>query len=1236
MPREGSTSWGLWLVVLLGLVAGPGAALYNRSSDPGVPSSGAAASPAAPTSAPPVGPQSPAPVLPPTPAERREARAVALLRDALGGAVPGASSRTFAQLAAELRAAQALEQIQVATLIVSLPDPRRSLMSVYFDQTVETLVNAVAQVNMTKDRHLFPWGDPAAVGGSAGGAADDPAGPGIMIFRAPPAPNPPDRTRSRWLVAFLVGESPVLGARDEDVQDAVRWALALQEPGAHLRVVGPYFSGSARSLALGLQRAAGSAPRDIITGTATEASIGALFAAPGATFQRTVPLDTELLQFLTCEVARRQPGGVRMAVLSENGTVYGSSIQRQGTEHCGVEVRNYVFPQHISKLRATHQRGQKDADDPTASVRRTLELKLDAADGLSPDTPRTFSPLAPYESDLLLRQLLQRICADETDYLVLTATDPADIVFLAQQARLYCPGVSLGTLSADVLFTHPDLRATFSGLLVASPYPLVFDNAALAPRRQRTPFPSDIAAGFYNATLAGLAPLVTEKAGLPFVNYRSPGGRRTREVSDVEPGCPQRGPQLWLAMVANNAYWPLEHRCAAQSAAQAYVPGERATAPDATFTGERRRPRRTFRPTELAGGLFVLLLFVAAAQLVGSARDLARSALALRDRWRARSASRLAPGVSTSSAPTASMEPLAEASQLARGRYRLAQHLTLACLLGLAVSIGWRVQQVEPWPPLYGFLLAGTVVGAASALFALAFGLTSCAAALRIVERALRARARGVDRIALNQAMATLFAAALMIWLGGACSAYQGDAAELRPEAARLLVVRSIDPLGMSPLLPFVYLACGCYAWGSLGVRRLAAERRFADHSPFPGEVRHEALQLLIERIHGLWRGRHILPELCSLAALALPALYFWQRLMPTFEGHAYDRLLRGAFLILYASVVFACVKFALSWRLLARFLRQLAAQPMSDAYDRVALKVAGSFGLQFTGRMPDAREFDVSAYNCRLLASLAGQLDSDDPHGATLARHKPALARAAERVEDSVRRGSLMPPPMVLTATSPAGRPLDTDALQAEIHDALFAASASVYTVLAELWDLRVCEPILDQVRTRTDYEGLLPGERNAKLPTASRFMRATSSDIYLWTRMAEDFVAMRVVTFVQQIFFLLRNLLIFALTAALALILAVASYPLQPARFVTVFAWFLMIMVTGVALFALIAMERDEILSRLGGSGPGTLSLNVRFVGQLFMYVALPAAVLIASVFPEVSEVLFAWLEPLARLLP
>jgi len=46
-----------------------------------------------------------------------------------------------------------------------------------------------------------------------------------------------------------------------------------------------------------------------------------------------------------------------------------------------------------------------------------------------------------------------------------------------------------------------------------------------------------------------------------------------------------------------------------------------------------------------------------------------------------------------------------------------------------------------------------------------------------------------------------------------------------------------------------------------------------------------------------------------------------------------------------------------------------------------------------------------------------------------------------------------------------------------------------------------------------------------------------------------------------------------------------------------------------------------------------PGVLSFNVTFIGQLVVYVLLPAAAIIASVFPEISELLFSWLDLLKR---
>jgi len=44
----------------------------------------------------------------------------------------------------------------------------------------------------------------------------------------------------------------------------------------------------------------------------------------------------------------------------------------------------------------------------------------------------------------------------------------------------------------------------------------------------------------------------------------------------------------------------------------------------------------------------------------------------------------------------------------------------------------------------------------------------------------------------------------------------------------------------------------------------------------------------------------------------------------------------------------------------------------MLDAYDRVAVKVSNSFGLQLGARMPEPPELELSAYNLRMLASLA------------------------------------------------------------------------------------------------------------------------------------------------------------------------------------------------------------------------------------------------------------------------
>jgi hypothetical protein len=1323
MLREGNMGWALMLLVLFGAVAGPSAAGWAQSSAPA----------AAPTPA----PSAASPGAPSSAAGTREAEVIALLREATR--LPEAT--TLKELGAS-----SVGQRRIATLVVSVPDPRQSLVSFYFDQAIETLVSAAEAVGLAKDRYLFPW-RPANGAAAANWTPELQSGPGVMLFRSASLEQA-SGAEVEWLVVFLVGESPVLGARDADLEQALGWAAALSsDRRAPVRVLGPFFSGAARSLRGALDRASaagelGSAR--IITGTATAGSIAALLSTPQLSFSRTVPVDDELLEFLVCEIEKRHaPERPRIAMLAEIGTVFGSGLSpRDGRSSAsGPEpvqpgapssgstlprpecrkpsLPTFRFPLHIAQLQAIRQRGPKPADEAVASLRRTLELRLDRDEGATADTPPVFSALTAHESELELRQLLQRICADRTQYLVLAATDPVDVVFLGQEARKYCPGMALATLGADVLFTHPDLRATFSGALVASPYPLLFETAALTSWRQSTPFASDIAQGFYNAALA----LLTEARPATPPSLRPPPLLRYRIPGDECPPdrlCPDHGPQLWLTMIANNAYWPLAKSVAWRSLEQSYQP------PDARRELGVRPPRaHQLRPPGLAAALAGLVLLFATLHLVYALRDAVRP---WREAWRGptvagetRSPRRVStdveegtsaesPIVPGSTCPSPAQrgrgepdtnlghevlaptpDPLVP-NDLAQLRYTLTVHLSLAGLISLTlptVTVITAPDRVLANAAI-GYARALAVALAAAAVGALAgtaYKAFLAAGAARASRRPQpRVPTPSDDTLALTvQAAATLLTLSLLFWLGAAGMGWLDSWRALGDGEKLLVLTRSIDPLGMSPLLPLVYLAAALYLWGAAGLRRVAAEQRFTRRSPFPLDIDGETLQGLTRKLQRIWHGAQLTAEVWTLGALALPAVYFWRRLLPTFEGDAYDALLRAGFVVVYGTVVFACVKLTLSWQLLSRFLRQLAAQPMIDAYDRVALKVAGSFGLQFSARVPDPREFETSAYNCQLLAALAAQIGSSgSPQGPLLSAAAADLAVASERLQANVALDSsrsqeasaagtatasgqgsapLEHPHSVLVESAPSlgnmssdlrslvaratdppdgarqARPTarrSSDQLQAETHTSFFEASATMFSALRKLWQARVRQPVAGAVSSRNDLDDLLPGGRHAKLPTAVWYMRAVSTDVYLWTRMAEDFVALRVVTFIHHILFQLRNLLVFALSGALALVLIVASYPLQPSRFVTVFAWLCMLLVILVGLSSILFMERNELLSRLGSSGPGRLNLSVPFVGQLLMYVALPAAVVIASVFPEVSELLFSWLEPLARLLP
>src|SRR5690606_1439128 len=106
------------------------------------------------------------------------------------------------------------------------------------------------------------------------------------------------------------------------------------------------------------------------------------------------------------------------------------------------------------------------------SLRRTLQLEVDLP-AVDPDIPPLLSQITAFERELELGEQLTSICRERYDYLILAATDPLDLVYLAEESRKYCPGLPLVALGAEKIFRHPDVRSALDGLLVVGSYPLL-------------------------------------------------------------------------------------------------------------------------------------------------------------------------------------------------------------------------------------------------------------------------------------------------------------------------------------------------------------------------------------------------------------------------------------------------------------------------------------------------------------------------------------------------------------------------------------------------------------------------------------------------------------------------------------------------------------------------------------------------------------------------------------------
>lgn len=1154
-------------------------------------------------------------------------------------------------------------------VIATIPNPERGPLAIYTDELLDAISSSAVDAGLLLDVHYLPW---KSLGAIEPRAADAKKASLVVIeqqasvARSNPehtratlenAPAPPEarivvsesplkteedkaqlgalvfrsRAGTDLLVVLLVGESAVEGVDAKGLRNAID--IAGCERGRQW-ILGPSYSGSARKMWRVINESeADGCSAQIVSGSAT-GTLDESMLHQQHKLGRAMVSDDDLFDFLKHRLAENKPKA-KLAVLSESGTGYAANFRApvkdaksqdralhpdpSDQRTSGLRVRSYTFPLHVADLRFAHGRKSQALDDRLAPLQRSLDLDLSKVNEQNDDTLAIYSPMTPMSVEATLRSTFSAVARWSADYLMIVATDPADLLFLAEEARAYAPSAQLVTVSANALFEHASVASTLQGALIASSYPLGLDyqswskfcppdketcsdsdNKVRGPDRFKS-FSSDGAQGVYTAMHWLLREAV-------------PNTDKTIQPDRVDPITRRPGVRPWLSVIDGRA-WPLRagpirSSCTGDSCIDIDRHDNAYLEPRPALADEN--PKAPFvRPTRLAVAWGVCVFAACLIQIFVFAIARLRSNMIASPLLRAFNRVTL-------DSPRAAVQ------------YQAAAHLCLG-LLGFALYIGASHSYSLSWVFRNWSFASGEDAAAAIVLTAglplvsfvlLALALFTSAERLwhQYVLRNESAVPDTNDKscrgyVSVVHWIVTAFMlAAVAIVLVNLTSLH----AALSSPDGPLYLIRLSDPLGPCPFGLLFFLAAGLYLWAILALNRAYAIARFTRTPPLRGIRFSPGTRLSDSNEEGIiWRS--VTWELSLFAALIAPIILLNDRLQPTFEWSVFDLTVKALMLLLVSGVLFACLQAALFWSRLRRLLEDHAGTALIEAYSRIAGKVTASFGTQLRSHVPPPRELRVSVQNLELLYHLAGKLKLDNPIAQYIESVKPSVHVVLKQLKDAYLKCDEFEQPNA--------------SLERTVHDAFFSASAKVYEILENIWHLRIEHPSPpDEKDVPTD--ALLPAGRLSAVPTGFIFAASMPPDCLFWVRIAEDFVAMRFVSWTYHVLAQIRWLITFAIVGAVMLLCAVFAYPLQPHRFIVLFTGSILVVAAGASFRIIMGMQSNEILRRLA---PGTQfgGLKLDLAKQVMTYVVLPVVLLAARIFPGFGESMTKVLAPMFSIL-
>ncbi|HEY7285458.1 MAG TPA: hypothetical protein VH497_08455 [Vicinamibacterales bacterium] len=1156
------------------------------------------------------------------------------------------------KLTADLRPEGKLT-FDVRFLVATVPDYVDSNSGWVADEVIGAIQAAMGRAEFLLDRfRLIDWSraDPAHADGVINDSRLHERQPGALIFRKVDS----GRRIITLEVVLLVLETPTGGVHRAALRNALHFVRLWQttvdpDTKATVKIVAPIFSGSVMSLALELRKWEGP-PESItlVSGSAmADENPGIVRAFTcGVDFRAAVQPTSLLMKALKESLGRMNPAwgeGHGVALLVEGNTSFGnsanparaSSNSSSGPPPCPLDdVPSprlagerfdtdfvYPFPLHVAQLRNDSQ----SQPTPTVSLLPTPIVPLNFRESTPPSDqlpalrPQLTSPVA----EATVSAILDNIRHENVSAVGIVATDARDVLFLAREIKRGAPDVQLFLASSYLLYLHPQYIPYMRGAIAASPYPLTL-NARDANRAQRgrQPFQSHISEGVFNATLMQLG------AHDKLVDYCDPAAKanESNKTSCVPP--------VWVSVIGDDGYWPINRRTESAD----FVP---------VITGSA--PTHHQIPMTSAAGLAAYALLMVVVFLFASAIWLLWPQAPGQRHFRDSYARVLAPPVSFRS------------TGFMHGFMLLVATVCLACVSAwfAAVLVVQRAAQA-------GMLEGGTrppVAAIVSTVFAIVM-----APGVALAWQSFRADATsGLPRPDGPQAprpwyghLVILCSVGLMVATVAGFVAFIRDTIQITDVATTGYSIERIVAGGIVSPAPITICLFGALLAGTLaGLRRLSmvgnGYTALADNSPafrllagMSPECAGAAFSAKPDSTEPASRDlRHFaalldmpvqnlrLPYLVAILA-AIGVVIVTAGRVSTVDGRAFSFFVSAASLSILVTSLLLVLQSVATWSELKPKLSRLARKRLDRALSSVGDVIRWDLSI-VSPRLSELMPLVSRAERLRgaMLGIATAHLQRSFAHGVPN-RRAPQDTALLQWYESSlgVRPNDLMKLSKGL---------FDEPSVDVELRDEILDHKASpllqsrTWFRLWRISDLLVTA--LEQVYWKrcggAPCEGTPDAEASTAKPRTPDHTRdASQLTIDRWFSDSEEFIAL-------QYAFLLRDVLarimssLFAAMVCLTLLTAAHLFYLFQGRSSLLTVDLVAIGIAAVAAIQIVVgMERDTVLSLLRSSNPGRIDFNWDFIKRVAVYGVLPLLAVIGSLFPEIGDSFFGWLEPIRKL--